>query len=252
MPKYALPVVAAALLSAITVAVFLSMPPTVWEGWRPATCLTTGCFCEAANPESPIRQLANTISSLGFVFSGALMFLPLSKASRLSFGCSALMGTASIIVGIGSAFYHASLTFSGQFFDVFGMFLLAVFMLTYACERIWTLRLTTSLSLFLTINIFFGWLQFAVPDTRRYVFAIALIVALFLEAYYRRNVKPQITVRWLRLGIGLMAVAYIIWILDNTRIICFEESLLQGHALWHLLGALSVFFLHRYYVSENT
>jgi dihydroceramidase len=48
----------------------------------------------------------------------------------------------------------------------------------------------------------------------------------------------------------LLTVAYVIWILDNTRLVCFENSLLQGHAIWHILGAVSVFFLHRYYVSE--
>ena len=47
------------------------------------------------------------------------------------------------------------------------------------------------------------------------------------------------------------AVAYIIWILDNTRTICFEHSLIQGHAIWHILGAVAVLFLHKYYVSEK-
>jgi dihydroceramidase len=161
------------------------------------------------------------------------------------------MGIASIITGVGSAFYHASLTFIGQFFDVLGMFLLAGFVLVYGFERIWTLRLTTSLGLFLTINIFLSWLQLAFPDTRRYAFAVMLIIGLFFETYYRRTQKPQINVRSLQLGVGLLAAAYIIWILDNTRLVCFETSLVQGHAIWHLLGAVSVWFLHGYYVSEE-
>ena len=160
------------------------------------------------------------------------------------------MGLAIIIIGVGSAFYHASLTFIGQFFDVFGMFLLAAFMLVYACERIWDLRLATTLGLYLVFNLFLSWLQIAIPDTRRYVFAIVLIVALYFEYTFRLKAKPRIEVRWLRVGIGLLAIAYFIWILDNTGLVCFENSLLQGHALWHILGAVSVFFLHRYYTSE--
>ncbi|HRQ24887.1 MAG TPA: ceramidase domain-containing protein, partial [Anaerolineales bacterium] len=214
--------------------------------------IADGCFCEAANAHSPIRQTANTVSSLGFVFSGALMLAyKRSPTRRLPTGYSHIMGIACIVIGIGSAFYHASLTFIGQFFDVFGMFLLAVFMLVYAFERIWTLRLGTTIGLFLIINIFLSGLQIAVPDTRRYVFAIVLIVALLFEAHFRRKANPQIEVKWLRLGIGLLAIAYIIWILDNTRTLCFETSLLQGHAVWHVLGAVSVWLLHRYYVSEN-
>jgi dihydroceramidase len=187
---------------------------------------------------------------LAFVFSGALMVSRAKKTSRMPHGYSLVMGLSSMTIGVGSAFYHASLTFIGQFFDVFGMFLLAVFMLVYSWERIWNLRGVTSLGLYLGLNVFLSWLQIAIPDTRRYAFAIVLIVALSFEFYFRLKAKPQIEVRWLRLGIGLLTVAYVIWILDNTRLVCFENSLLQGHALWHILGAVSVFFLHRYYVSE--
>ncbi len=194
--------------------------------------------------------MANTISSLGFIFSGA--FILASKPSnRLHFVHAVIMGLSSVTVGVGSAFYHASLTFIGQFFDVLGMFLLAGFMLVYAWERTWNLRLASTLGLFLTINIFLGWLQIALPDTRRYAFAIVLVIALIFEQYYRGKARPQIDIRWLRLGIGLLAAAYVIWIFDNTRILCFESSLLQGHALWHLLGAVSVWCLYRYYASEK-
>lgn len=173
------------------------------------------------------------------------------RARRLPFGYAVIFGISSIVTGVGSAFYHASLTFIGQFFDVLGMFMLATFMLVYAFERIWTLRLATSIGLFLTINLFLGWLQFAIPDTRRYAFAVVLIVALLFEAFYQKQNKPNITVNTLRFGVGLLTVAYIIWLLDNTRTLCIETSLLQGHALWHLLGAVSVWFLYKYYASEK-
>lgn len=242
----------ALVVSIAALLAFSILPADIWDSFRPATCINDGCFCEASNPQSAMRQTANTISSLGFVFSGALMLAyKRPPAQRLPTSYSSVMGISCIIIGLGSAFYHASLTFIGQFLDVFGMFLLAVFMLVYAFERIWTLRLPTTMGLFLTINIFLSGLQIAVPDTRRYVFAVVLIVALFFEAYFRRKANPRIDVKPLRLGIGLMAIAYIIWILDNTRTLCFETSLLQGHAVWHLLGAVSVWMLHRYYVSEK-
>jgi len=246
----AFPLLAAILISALTISILLMSTPNTWESWYPATCLKTGCFCEASNTHSPIRQAANTYSSLGFVFSGMFIIASARKGIRFAISYSILMGIASIIVGVGSAFYHASLTFIGQFFDVFGMFLLAAFMLVYAWERIWKLRISTTLGLFLTLNIFLSWLQIAIPDTRRYAFAIVLIIALVFEYYFRVKDKPQINIRLLQIGIGLLAGAYIIWILDNTRIVCFETSLLQGHAIWHILGAISVWFLYRYYASE--
>ena len=250
---YIFPVLIAVMISLVTVIALVALPATVWDDWQPATCLKTGCFCESANVQSPVRQTANTYSSLAFVFSGMIVLSRMRQkhsAKRLQGGYSAIMGISSIIIGVGSAFYHASLTFIGQFFDVFGMFLLTAFMLVYAWERIWNLRLTTTLSLYLALNLFLSWLQIAIPDTRRYVFTIILIVALLCEYYFRMKAKPQIEVHWLRYGINLLAVAYIIWILDNTRTICFENSLLQGHATWHILGAVSVLFLNRYYASE--
>jgi dihydroceramidase len=250
---YVFPISIAVLISFATAVVLLIQPARIWTKWEPATCLKTGCFCESAVEQSPVRQPANTYSSLAFVFSGMIVLSRMRNhmASRLPSGYSAIMGVSSIVIGIGSAFYHASLTFIGQFFDVFGMFLLAAFMLVYAWERIWNLRLTMPLSLYLAINLFLSWLQIAIPDSRRYVFAIVLIVALLFEYYFRMKAKPRIETRWLRIGIGLLALAYIIWILDNTRLVCFSDSLVQGHAIWHILGAVSVLFLHRYYVSEK-
>lgn len=257
MPKpstYFLSILIAALISLLTIVSMLNLSPNIWNTWSPATCLRSGCFCESANAHSPIRQPANTVSSLAFVFSGMIVLSQMHQnktAKRLPDIYTAIMGIASIIIGVGSAFYHASLTFIGQFFDVFGMFLLAAFALVYAWERIWTLRRTTTLSLYLALNLFLSWLQTAIPDTRRYAFAIVLIVGLIFEYAYRMKAKPNIEAKWLWIGIGLLALAYIIWILDNTRLVCFESSLLQGHAVWHILGAVSGLFLYCYYASEK-
>jgi hypothetical protein len=247
------PIFIALLISLATLFVLWSLPANIWADWRPATCLTTGCFCESAAPHSPVRQPSNSYSSLAFVFSGMIVLSQMQNhASRRFPGVySAIMGVSSIIVGVGSAFYHASLTFIGQFFDVFGMFLLAALTLVYAWERIWNLRLTTTLSLYLALNLFLSWLQIAIPDTRRYAFAVVLLLALAFEYYFRLKKKPQIEVRWLWIGTSLLGSAYIIWILDNTRLVCFANSLFQGHAIWHILGAIAVLFLHRYYVSEK-
>jgi dihydroceramidase len=249
--KKVFPLAAAIFITAPAILLLFSMPADVWKDLRPATCLASGCFCEASDENSPVRQMANTLSSFGFVFSGAFMFVRPPHRSRMRFAHAALMGTACIVVGIGSAFYHASLTFIGQFLDVFGMFLLAIFMLVYAIERIWNLRIETTLSLFLAINLSLGWMQAAVPEARRFAFALSLTAALLCEWRYRRKSLPKIDPRPLKFGAGMMAVAYIIWMLDNARLLCYEDSPVQGHAIWHLLGASAAWLLYRYYLSED-
>lgn len=253
MLRYTLFLLAGIVTSALMVAWLMSLSANTWKGWQPATCLARGCFCEAANSNNAIRQMSNTISSLGFVLSGVLMLAYKQRdGQRLTISYSILMGMSVVIIGLGSGFYHASLTFIGQFTDVLGMFLLAAFMLVYAWERIYNLQPRQTLFIYLVINLGLTWLQIAVPETRRYVFALVLIVALIFEALYRRQARPQIVAKHIHLGVGLLTLAYIIWILDHTHLVCFENSLLQGHALWHLLGAVSVWFLHRYYGSETT
>ncbi|MEP6663038.1 MAG: hypothetical protein ABJC04_05170, partial [Verrucomicrobiota bacterium] len=47
-------------------------------------------------------------------------------------------------------------------------------------------------------------------------------------------------------------VALVFWNLWQTKSpLCDPHSLMQGHAVWHLLDALSLFFLFRFYVSEH-
>ena len=47
-----------------------------------------------------------------------------------------------------------------------------------------------------------------------------------------------------------MVPACVIWALDRERLICDPESLLQGHALWHGLGAVAATCLFRSYEEE--
>ncbi len=243
------------LIIALAAAALAQIPAATWTSWQPATCLQAGgCFCEAARSGEAILQPVNTWSSFAYVFVGIWIALgaatavagtPYNRVTKYAVGLS------TVIIGLGSAFYHASLTFTGQFFDILGMYLLAALMLVYALQRLCGWTLTQAVLIYLGFNAVLSVVQIALPDTRRYLFALVLLAALGVEVWYRRHAQPTLQPLWLHLGLGLFAVAFIVWIFDSTGVVCAPASLVQGHALWHTLGALAVGCLHRYYVSER-
>lgn len=238
-----------------TMAVLLSLPESFWTNWRPATCVATGCFCEAIYSTDVVRQPANAWSSLSYVAIGSLVIAvageTTGKKRRLPYVYAYILGISAIIIGVGSAFYHASITFVGQFFDVFGMYLFANFMLVYALERLFKWSSNITLGLYIVINLVLSSTLIFIPETIRYMFAAVIIIALVFEYVVQRKKNPRIETHWLNIGLLIFATAYVIWILDNSKIVCDPQSLVQGHAVWHLLGAVAVGFLYLYYVSEN-
>jgi hypothetical protein len=241
------------IITTVTLLDLIKTVPETWQRMQPSTCLTAQtCFCEALHLNEGVRQPANTVSSYGFVFIGMLIIalsLNLSTKARLPPLYGAVLGIMTVIVGLGSAFYHASLTFTGQFFDILGMYLVASFVLLYAFERLYQVAHRTIVVFYIVLNAFLTVIQILSPDLRRYTFAVVLVIGLLVEGAYLRR-RPVIRVRWFIVGLSTFALAYGIWILDNSRLVCSPESLLQGHAVWHIMGAVAVLCLFFYYASE--
>lgn len=229
-----------------------------WSGWQPASCMPDHCFCEAQQ-DALIRQPINAYTNLAFIFVGLVIFF-IAQSDRLDSKRHHLIGShwiypllfalALIITGGGSFFYHASFTFIGQWFDVFGMYLIATFALIYAYARLRPIRRELFLIGYLAMNAMLGYTLIVRPDLRREIFAALIYAVIALEVLYAFVEHPRIKLRYIVGAIGSLAVAYGIWFLDNNTMLCDPTSMLQGHAVWHLLGALAAFLLFLYYRSE--
>lgn len=243
------------LIIMIAVVWLSSIPASTWTSWQPATCLATGgCFCEADQIAEAVRQPANAWSSFAYVVVGSWILV---GAAVVTAGgpyqplIVAAVGVSAVIIGVGSAFYHASLTFTGQFFDILGMYLLTGLMLVYALQRLLGWSLARAVAVYVVFSVALSIVQVVWPDTRRYLFALVLLAALGVELVYRDRTTSTLKTHWFHLGLGLFALAFGVWILDTTGALCAPTSLLQGHALWHLLGAVAIGCLHMYYRSET-
>ena len=242
------------LLSMAAIWLLLSALGPDWAAYAPATCTATRCFCEMPRVGSLIVQPTNSWSSYGYAFVGFLMIV-LSQGrgwvSGFHKNAAAWFGVTAIFVGLGSVLLHATLTLWGQFADVMGMYLVSGFMLVSALAR-WR-NLSSRGAVWLYLGVVGGLLAvlYLVPEVRRSLFAVVLLAAIALEMIFARPFRPEVKVSFYLLGIVAKAVAFTIWNLDQHGVVCAPDSLFQGHAVWHLLGATSLWLTFLYYRSER-
>jgi hypothetical protein len=227
------------------------MPPSLdWTLWRPATCIPDHCFCEAIRTGA-VRQPSNALSSLAFVIVALLLFRERTTGNaNPAPAYRAVYMIALTIIGFGSAFYHASLTFAGQFIDVMGMYFIATFVVVYAVGRLGNLEPRAVASGYVVINAALAWILLTLPGMRRYAFAAIILLGLALEYAARRRPGKPPDMQRLWYATAMTGIAFVIWTLDITRVVCSPHNILQGHALWHVLGAAASWQLYRYYRSE--
>jgi hypothetical protein len=212
-------------------------PVGVWEGWRRATCFPFDCFCETPGP-GWIAEPANAWSSFGFVIVALLLAGSAARGDERTVGLKRaeawLLAASLMIVGFGSAFYHASLTWAGQVIDVTGMYFVATFVLLHRLAPRWKASPAAASLLFVAINALLMVAQVTTPILRRFVFALLVISAIAVE--WREATAGR---KWLVRAALAMSLGFVTWAFDRWRIVCLPDTQIQGHAIWHVLGAVA-------------
>ena len=223
--------------------------------------MPSSCFCEAIRGGA-VKQPANAVSSLAFVIVAVLVLRrALNDRARSSDGQIARFHTniayplvfaaALTFVGLGSAYFHATLSFNGQFLDVLGMYLIATFALIYSIDRLRGIPTGMMIVLFAALNTLLAALLYWVPVARRFLFAILVIGIIIVELIIKQRRSEPSSNRYILRAIAVMTIAFAIWITDYTRLLCDPSSIIQGHAIWHVLGAIASWQLYLHYASEN-
>lgn len=222
-------------------------------------------FCEQGS--GIIRQPANTWSNLAYVVAGVIAGARARRhfrdrnpqpggnriRSRLLYpvlyaGIAASIGPASMAL-------HASTTTWGGKVDILSMFLWATFVLAYGMARIlaWDERrfLAAFAAIFLAAATVYLTQPIAVTGTA--IFGVMVALVALAEGWVLLRRREWTADRhYLWLALAAFVVAFAVWLPSQTGgPLCDPHSLLQGHALWHVLTASSVLCLYLYFESER-
>lgn len=235
---------------------------SVWNGMVVSKSALTNEYCEYNNVDRLFHQNINTYSNLAYFFFGvficALAWQDVNNQSDTQLNrlqrfpmLSFLMGASFIYLCIGSAFFHASLTWMGQRVDMNGTYSISISLLFIALYHVfyklsWS---ETAKKAFLVaavlIILSFYELHLLVPSSILLP-ALILLIWIFSGIHYFQFRKERSIVLAL-LGLLLIVVAIKIRTLDVQKVNCDPHSAFQGHAVWHVLTALSSFCSYAFF-----
>ena len=225
-----------------------------WLNYRPADCLPYACFCERVGT-GLIRQPVNAYTNLGYILVGILILVYLKKTRSSYLGKSSisglprrilmLFGIAYIAVGIGSFIYHASFIFLGEELDDDSMYMIGIFLVLFEAARLRKLSVSQFLWIYFAFNVLFEMAIFFFPVIRGMLFAFLMVISFMIELYACKQAELRDEVRLTDNANLLFLLAYLIWILDKTHLLCYPDSLFQGHAIWHLITAYAGWVMFR-------
>ena len=162
-----------------------------------------------------------------------------------------LFGPANIFLGCASFIYHASYTLFFQFFDHVGMLMVIFLPLTSIFIRTGWVKKTNDyffiLAGFIVLTIAFP-LAFWVHIPYQTIIFILTILVFILEVPIRYYYQIKTGFRYYWLAFIFQSTAIFFSMLDVKQIWCDPENhLIQGHAVWHVLSAIGLFFMFRFH-----
>jgi predicted membrane channel-forming protein YqfA (hemolysin III family) len=195
-----------------------------------------------------VNEPANAWSNLGYIAVAAFLLFRGVREKNRTFR---LFGAAYFGVGVSSGLYHATNNFYTQIFDFVGMFIAVFLLVVMNLRRLGVIPQRAEVPLHVGLVVLATALipplhALHIPFQPLVLVGILAVVAT--EARLRGTLPAGVTYRDFLLSLGTLAFALVFSVLDVTRTACDPQShLLQGHAIWHVLGAVSLYFCARFY-----
>ncbi len=221
-----------------------ALAPCPWDGLAPGTVR----FCEDRLC-AWVAEPSNTWSSLAYVIVGA--WLMITYARKAGDARLWAVAAAEVLIGLGSVAFHGTGSFAGEFLDQAGMFMLSCLIFSFAAGKSRGLPAARTAQLYVGTTLASTLSLLVVRPLGIPLFAVQLTAGLGWEVAQWRRAEDKAPYRLLFAGIGVFLVSFVIWTLDITRVVCRPDNhFITGHAVWHVLNAISIERLYRFYAAS--
>lgn len=254
---------------------FLFFVENGWPG-EPDLCTSTKpntCFCEEFELSDieqnlpGVRQPINTWSNLYALFTSFIVaffvYLDRKKYRNTNFQNSIrsknlipdLYIFAVLFLGLGSIWFHGSLTKWGHWIDGLSMYLFVSFILFYTVHRVWKSHWIFWIG-FLGSTALFSSLHFFLSSLINIITLVSAYLIVEFYIWIRSGVVLQgkkETKRTWCLAILMISIATFFWAASQTgNFLCIPSSVYQGHGLvWHPLAGVMAVLLYFFWRSED-
>ncbi len=196
-----------------------------------------------------ISEPANTWSNLGYlVLSIWFWWVGRSTSSKLL----RLFAPTAFLIGLFSFVYHASNNYLTQVFDFVGMFLYVYLLVMINFRRLGWVSKARQWWLYWGLvlgSVALTHILYLVEIPYQGLIAVGVVLILTTEMLRWRAGDRERYHYWaLVVSFVMILVAESFSLLDVTRTWCQpENTFLHGHAIWHLLSAVSIGFAFVHY-----
>jgi hypothetical protein len=235
---------------------------SVWEGMTISQSAVKVEYCEFNHVDKLFHQPMNTYSNIAYFFFGVLILQwawedykkrgqnTLNRLQQFPL-LSALMGFCFVYLSFGSAFFHASLTWVGQRVDMNGTYSISLALLSIGfyhvlhkidfsnqVKNIWIIALGVLILAFFKVHLMVS---------SGILLPVLILLNLSLTVINYVQFRKERSILWVISSLVLMVIAVKIRTLDVQKVGCDPYSLYQGHAVWHLLTAISSFCSYAFF-----
>jgi hypothetical protein len=225
----------------------IANPECTWTPLREWGGLPNVKWCEETLC-SVIAEPANTWSNLAYVFVALGLFLYTRRDTNRTLR---FWAPAAFVVGMTSLVYHATVAFVTQVLDFWGMYFFFALVLLLNLLRLGKVAKETFFrTLYVTI---FGLTALTVAVARLHwpvqgIVGVMIVLILVTEIFASRASSSPVNHRWLAASLVFIAGAAAFSASDASGLRCDpQDHLFPGHAIWHVLGSISLGLAHFHY-----